>query len=168
MSIHAPQIASEPLDVDSESLADQILSDAALAEGISAEQLLTKMAQRANANPRFHCLQPHDLERLKELPEERCEHISKCTFCQVLLDGATPSEAQAVAYGKHAVAAIQRPRTSVLKFLRQALARCLTAFIRLLAFPLVLIPARFFRPKLHEGSSLEPIEAEVQIAQQRP
>jgi hypothetical protein len=166
MTTYAPELAPESTEIDSESLADRILADAARAEGITAAQLLDKMAERANANPRFHCLQPHDLERLSDLPEERCEHISKCSFCQVLLEGARPSEAQAVAYGMRAVAAIRRPRTAISK-LFGLIARCLIGLIRLLTLPLVLLSGRFFRTELRADSSPEAIDSEVQIAQQR-
>jgi hypothetical protein len=163
--MHSLSIACEPLDIDPEALADRILTDAALVEGITPEELLAKMARRANSNPRFHCLQPHDLQQLDELPEERREHVSKCSFCQVLLEGATPCEAQAAAFGKQTVAGIRRPRTACSTSILLFLARLLRLPVRLLSFVRVLLPARA-RPKPHEEPGLdERIESAAQIIQ---
>jgi hypothetical protein len=89
----------EATSTDAETLADQVLGEAAAAEGISPDQLLSKMALRASSNTRSHCLQPHDLERLNALPEELHDHIGNCSFCRVLMQSAFPNEAEAAAYG---------------------------------------------------------------------
>ena len=91
------------IDLRAESIADELLREAAAAQRTSPERLLDRLQRDASLDAHANCLQPYELETLNELTEDRRSHVQGCSFCQVLIEGATPSYEQASRYAAEAV-----------------------------------------------------------------
>ena len=82
---------------------DDFVREAAEAAGVTVEQFLATLKGYAQLSEnRSECLQPHELENWRNLPQERQAHVKKCSFCSTLLHGAMPDEAEARRYAEKA------------------------------------------------------------------
>ena len=91
-----------------ESKADKIMHQVAQTHGISREQLLERLEQKVkNSSREKDCLQADELLDLANLSEDRLKHVEDCSFCQVLIEGAQPSEEKAIQFAAQAVAVVR-------------------------------------------------------------
>lgn len=121
MNFSLAELEDEQIDMDAGRLADEVLAEVASAEGITVEQLLADMTKRAVSNPRAFCVQPHEIEQLNSLGDERRDHIAHCSFCQVLLRDCVASEARAIAYAKQVCQPARHSKSFLSSFCRQVL-----------------------------------------------
>jgi hypothetical protein len=105
--MHARPIPASSVPVD-EDLADDLLAKVAAARGLSSKDLLSRLTTAASLDSRTACLQPHEIDGVSDLSEERGEHVRNCLFCQGLLEGIAADEEDAAAFASQAVITASR------------------------------------------------------------